>query len=118
MKHIKMPRELADKWLKALRGGKYKQGFNKLHTRGHRRDGDTYCCLGVLQMVADGKTESHILPTIKWLKNHEIVFLEEWGDEGRDPFLSGLGDYASKCNDSGLSFEFIADAIEDEIEST
>ncbi len=37
-----MNKEIAKKWVEALRSGEYKQGVSRL------RIGDTYCCLGVL----------------------------------------------------------------------
>jgi hypothetical protein len=37
-----MHREIAEQWIAALRSGKYEQGRNTL------RDGDSFCCLGVL----------------------------------------------------------------------
>jgi hypothetical protein len=37
-----MKPEIKAKWVKALRSGEYKQGRNRL------RDGDSFCCLGVL----------------------------------------------------------------------
>jgi hypothetical protein len=41
-----MNKEIAKKWVKALRSGKYKQGQAVLHgTKGGK---DTHCCLGVL----------------------------------------------------------------------
>lgn len=44
MKHIKMRKEDANKWLKALRSGDYKQGNGHLKTADNK-----FCCLGVLQ---------------------------------------------------------------------
>lgn len=38
-----MKKEIADKWVAALRSGKYKQGRQYLRTFE-----DNYCCLGVL----------------------------------------------------------------------
>lgn len=38
-----MKKEIADKWIAALRSGDYKQGKGAL-----RKKDDTYCCLGVL----------------------------------------------------------------------
>lgn len=118
MKHIKMPRELANKWLVALRSGKYKQGTHTLRSISRDNTEDRYCCLGVLQMVAEGETEGLTLPTRDWLTRHRIFFRDEAGDSATNPFLVSLGDSVASCNDSGLSFKFIADAIEDEIEST
>lgn len=41
-----MKKTIAEKWVQALRSGKYKQGREVLH---NNEDGkDTYCCLGVL----------------------------------------------------------------------
>ncbi len=39
-----MKKNIATKWVKALRSGEYKQGYGKLH---HPKTND-YCCLGVL----------------------------------------------------------------------
>lgn len=36
--------EIKTKWVEALRSGKYKQGKKSLRSR----EGDKYCCLGVL----------------------------------------------------------------------
>lgn len=41
-----MKPEIKEKWLEALRSGNYKQGTGKL--RQVEKNGDTYCCLGVL----------------------------------------------------------------------
>jgi hypothetical protein len=38
-----MKKEMKDKWVKALRSGKYKQGFSWL-----RNTNNEFCCLGVL----------------------------------------------------------------------
>ena len=42
-----MTKELKEKWVTALRSGEYKQGLKTL------RDGDTYCCLGVLADICE-----------------------------------------------------------------
>jgi hypothetical protein len=39
-----MNKEIAEKWIKALRSGDYKQGSDVLHNTSN----NTYCCLGVL----------------------------------------------------------------------
>lgn len=46
---------LKDKWLKALRSGRYKQGTGWLHDS----PSNTYCCLGVLCAVAGFKSVSY-----------------------------------------------------------
>jgi hypothetical protein len=127
-KTIKMPRELGEKWLAALRGDEYKQAAGFLCDPG----GYGYCCLGVLQMVADGHVETEInlhtgnqqskgVPTIEWLDNHGISFsrtLETSGD-AVNPALPTLGTSAAAANDDGrYNFKQIADAIEEAMEYT
>ena len=49
-----MNNELRNLWVEALRSGKYKQG------KGRLRDGDTYCCLGVLcDLVAADNSDAY-----------------------------------------------------------
>jgi hypothetical protein len=118
VKHIKMPKELADKWLEALRSGKYKQGINTLRSRSNDKTEYRYCCLGVLQMVVGGETENSNLPTGGWLTKHNISFRDAVGDFAVAPLLESLGDTAANCNDCGIPFEEIADAIEKELDRT
>jgi len=47
----KMNPELKAKWVEALRSGKFKQGQSRLHDN----NADTYCCLGVLCVVASAE---------------------------------------------------------------
>lgn len=53
-----MPKGLLTKWLEALRSGNYKQARGSLYNQ----YSDGYCCLGVLEHVADGKVEMHNQP--------------------------------------------------------
>lgn len=41
-----MKKRIANKWIKALRSREYEQGFGKL------KNGNKYCCLGVLCEIA------------------------------------------------------------------
>lgn len=111
---IKMPKELLDKWLEALRSGKYPQGRRFL------KKGGAYCCLGVLQMTVDGKCERYpddthgyrALPSQEWLARNGVKF-SGWGDCGQIPFLPTLSCSATDANDvKEKSFAEIADAIE------
>ena len=111
-----MKKSVADKWVKALRSGKYKQGRFAL-----RNGQNEFCCLGVLCDISKlsqwdknanysnylyDKFELDLLPPLVrgWagMKTHEGVL----GDLfcGRDR-LTGL-------NDAGVPFEQIADFIE------
>ena len=44
-----MNKQLKSKWVKALRSGKYKQGFGTLKQRHNTNHRPMYCCLGVLR---------------------------------------------------------------------
>jgi hypothetical protein len=54
-----MDQEIKDKWLKALRGGRYKQvrGFLKRTTTSKGIKSTGYCCLGVLCRVVEPNTK-------------------------------------------------------------
>jgi hypothetical protein len=129
-KTIRMPAALADKWLEALRGGKYRQTTGTL--RRERCAGpdapEGFCCLGVLQMVADGDVERSFdgkpssLPSFKWQDDHGVIFYhDDLVVDGcsPSPYLPLLECSASRANDSGLyDFSKIADAIEAALERT
>lgn len=110
-----MKKDIADKWVKALRSARYTQGVGAL-----RPPLNTFCCLGVLCDLAPSTTgewsgdgyvfegpngpavEKEVLPTpvLDWagLKSHT----------GQLPASSAL----STLNDTGKSFDDIADIIE------
>lgn len=116
MKHIKMRKEDANKWLKALRSGDYKQGNGHLKTADNK-----FCCLGVLQ---------HQKHNIKFVPS--VVHNETQHNKlEQDPYLSKLGLLASAVNDRMVpltvsfdghehlyNFNMIADAVEAELEYT
>ena len=56
MKTIRMAKATLDKWLAALRSGKYTQGKGALETKDIFGK-ITHCCLGVLQIELDGEVE-------------------------------------------------------------
>lgn len=117
MKTIRMPKELLDKWLAALRsssinGKPIKQARDVLN---NGRGG--YCCLGVLQKCASGRTtpnreDDEQLPSMRWLERHGIEFRSCANDMDNAPFLPKLGAAAANANDDGKTFAEIADAIE------
>jgi hypothetical protein len=115
----KMPKELKQKWLDALRSGEYKQATGAL------KNGNGYCCLGVLQMVADGKVESchgkpEEMPSEQWLEDHNISFSYHGMDCISPKFyIQGSREWfgADELNDN-LEYDFnkIANYIEKGIE--
>ena len=99
-----MVKKWKDKWVKALRSGKYKQGYAKLKDRA-----DRYCCLGVLLRV--------LHPKIKWFDilhkfngKDDILLCNSVQDKVK--LRNGVQDYLVSQNDSGSTFADIADYIE------
>lgn len=125
---IKMPKDMKQRWIDALRSGEYKQAQGALE-----KDGG-YCCLGVLQMVVDGEVETkelvdewgnsyhtpYAIPSDEWCQRNKIahdwwgVCVEDvedsYGNEEAHHDLPGLND------ETGLSFKDIADIIEEQVE--
>lgn len=125
MKTIRMKKEYLDKWLAALRSGKYRQGSARLKTL----DGK-FCCLGVLQCVLDGDVEYHHgstkdslpLPSESWLKNKGIEFTgnESIPEKGnpRNPLIPKQGYSLAYLNDSlETGFKALANLIEEATET-
>lgn len=123
-RRISMPKSIATDWLAALRSGQYKQCGGALS------DGDGFCCLGVLQVVAAGHVSTHEdghvygTPPTAWLEQHGIDFdLGEVHSRKNDPvFDVQIGCLvtvasASELNDRGYTFEEIADVLEPLIET-
>lgn len=131
-----MNRDRIKVWVDALRSGEFKQGMNRLRNPGSRDVGvpDMFCCLGVACEVAirggvpieftDGsgyvqheqengfQYEGSLPPlVVDWLglTGHDT---EEAGD-----FVVGVEDgrrFLAQLNDTGWTFEQIADVIENE----
>ena len=121
-----MDSTIKEKWLAALRSGKYKQGANALRSRQNK-----FCCLGVLcdihrketKIGKWGKDFSGKFYFINTKKSTEefktigilpkIVML--WaGLKDNNPVINGAQTLAS-LNDRGDSFEKIADIIEEKL---
>jgi hypothetical protein len=118
-------KKIKDKWVKALRSGKYKQG--KGYLRADEGDGECYCCLGVLaNECLDGKWGSYHeglddnKSKLIWIYSYWHHAAGEGGtrmlpecltldlDVKVDNWLGVL----SHMNDEGYTFEQIADWIE------
>ena len=118
--------EVKAKWLDALRGGTYQQGVGKL------RDYDEYCCLGVLCDIA---VEEGAVPGARWTSEGEMAFIDahgeadfsddlpprpvvDWaglGDGNPSVWVDDLSQTLAELNDTGSSFEEIADLIEEQL---
>jgi len=115
-KEYKLPRVFAEKWIEALRSGKYQQGRGQLYSINN----DNYCCLGVACEVA-GHTKNiiaHGYNVFIDAKKNRII-----GNKIVFPKIptvlkgsNGLPQILAEMNDSGISFDGIADWIEDNVE--
>ena len=112
-----MNQDIKQRWVDALRSGEYEQGRGCLHNS----NGNSFCCLGVL-------TDLYIKEHDKeWHKPGRCTELTFEGNGGtlppsvmtwaglshRDPCVRG-GDLATQ-NDNGMSFDELAQLIEDEL---
>lgn len=108
-----MDKDVKAKWLEALRSGKYEQGAGYLEKAGCN------CCLGVLARVQGlpAELDKYSQDTVKFE-------FPDYGKGGGSPSLiamppdgfSGLDmddmNRLAELNDTGHSFEYIADYIE------
>ena len=131
-----MKKEVAKKWVKALRSGKYKQGDGCLKQTNLKKNKTYHCCLGVLcelyneQMSKSKKrklsdtVDKHGLHSFD--KDIEVLpnSVKEWaglfGKTGKfTDVVPSNNDYTSltEMNDLGCSFKMIANTIEKEWEN-
>lgn len=112
-----MKTSIKQKWISALRSGKYRQG------RGALRRGDKYCCLGVLCELAiqDGvkielDVDNESRTTFDGSAGYPPVAVMDWADlSDNNPRIRPGGESdrtLAGINDEGASFETIADLIE------
>ena len=103
-----MDENIAKRWVKALRSGRYKRG------RDHLRVGDKHCCLGVLCRIL--RVKHDVMPDGTYFYDGSYTFLTnsvtaKVGMHLAEGALSGVETLAA-LNDNGKSFAEIADIIE------
>ncbi len=128
--------DIKAQWIAALRSGEFKQGRNYLHARRPDDEVDTFCCLGVLCVLAEragvvtkgvgyagvvryqaiGTGSDGSTSTLPLVVDHWAGFLDggksrmvTMPDTGTHTGLAGLNDYER------WSFEQIADIIEEQL---
>lgn len=107
-----MDAQLKQKWLEALRGGQYEQGFGELCAQ--TTNGLEYCCLGVLAEVA-GIERSNLFNNDHLSRIGRDDLLGPWGTYfiSNDPTTHAtLQQKLAGMNDADQSFAQIADWIE------
>lgn len=90
MKQFKLPKEFAEKWLKALRSGEYEQGADALKTV--NEDNVCFCCLGVAGDVCKLNDESYLIsiPVFDNTYNYNGLIPEEIIGEADKNDLVGI----------------------------
>lgn len=118
---FKLPKEFTEKWLEALRSGKYNQATGVLYSPFKHG----YCCLGLAASLCGMKDEE--------LYGHQFIqgscySIEEIEKIRKDGYpeelstmefylpVSSLGGGLAEMNDAGITFEEIADWIEENVE--
>ena len=107
-----MRKDIADKWVKALRGGEYEQGKDSLQSM------NGFCCLGVLCDLAAKNnvlvnTREGSLLVGNYLADQKPVM--EWSGVTTTKGDFGVGSLAD-MNENGSNFNELADTIEAEWE--
>lgn len=105
-----MNQEIKKKWVEALRGEKYQQTKKRL------RDESGYCCLGVLCEVLQGKIEGFQWQEGQASYKGESNKLDLPSTLNEEIGLPGMyEDALVSMNDSGKTFNKIADWIEENL---
>jgi hypothetical protein len=116
-----MKKKVKKLWVEALKSGEYSQGTGGL------RDGDLFCCLGVLCDIHAKETSSEwAAPTFKSFSSYSgytvtlPTKVAKWaGLENNDPIVkspSGTDEeHLSVLNDGGATFEQIAGLIDEQL---
>jgi hypothetical protein len=109
--------QIKQKWVSALRSGDYQQ------TKGRLRKEDKFCCLGVLcdLYAKENNVEWNLANNgHNYEFQHMVKFLPrsvvEWADlEYCNPPVNDEESTLANLNDSGSTFEQIADVIEHQL---
>lgn len=118
-----MNEEIKKEWVAALRSGEYEQGREYLNTKGK------YCCLGVLCEIAIKHGLDLPIRTRRTYSNISVIAydqiehvlpakVQKWaglGSESPSVQFNGCNTALAEMNDEGMSFERIADIIEEKL---
>ena len=130
-----MNKEIADKWVKELRSGKWTQGYQRLAVKNDLGE-MSYCCLGVLcEMAVEAGIVTRKKERVNAPDEAEVYgysyggqfsilpdVVQEWagmrwpaGDVDNQDGSTAFS--LASLNDSGKTFEEIADVIEKNVEN-
>ena len=102
---------IKEKWLRALRSGRYAQTNGYLHKEVNGQD--RFCCLGVLtNLYVEENGEPEVWNLGNIILAEEVVEWAELTDENPHVVIEGT---LASLNDSGRTFKQIANIIEKEL---
>ena len=107
-----MKKDIAEKWVKALRSGKYEQGIACLNRS------NKFCCLGVLcdlavkEGVSIKVTQRKKYMFYNGVKSVLPLMVQEWANMTSPQGVLFNGGALTAMNDKGATFEEIAKIIE------
>jgi len=109
LKDYRLPKMFKNKWIKALKSGKYKQGEDYLLCNYNSKE--EYCCLGVAcAIVKINKSILYDRELPQDLQNNDSKALPSLL-RGLDDISQTINDKLSRLNDKGKSFNYIASYI-------
>lgn len=119
-----MNKDIAKKWVKALRSGKYKQGYGYLKQLNSKNQ-PRHCCLGVLcELYNDTMKKNHKKLTEEMFDEFLPEVVRKWAGikyKTGQFAVAPYGRYDVECladlNDDGKKFSTIADIIEKNVEN-
>ena len=97
-----MKTALKQKWVQALRSGKYEQGSGRL------REDDCFCCIGVLADILDPAGWND-----DWWNGQDCTLTDDGCDTAE--LDAQAHDHLTEMNDNGMPFPKIADWIEENL---
>lgn len=129
-----MKKEIAEKWVAALRSGEYEQGSGMLRKVGYKTNEertettavDKFCCLGVLCDIhrlesTEGEWDElkyrgarYTTPEGNYLPPAVIEWAGICGGSNPSIVERGEGKHLANLNDEGCTFEYLANRIEDQ----
>lgn len=97
-----LDKKFKNKWIKALKGGKFTQGEGRLYKKDE--SGEKYCCLGVAGIICGIPKE---MLYKSFLERYPLSYNIPKDIKGQKEVAAHL----ANMNDNGKSFEEIADYI-------
>jgi len=113
-KQYKLPKKFAEKWIKALKSGEYKQTTGTLIKVNKVTNEKYFCCLGVAASICGVKEKTlskYYLESL--IKKGNITITKNIGDLKTEEKFNAI---LVSMNDAGESFETIAGWIEQNVE--